>query len=175
MTAPATPRAPFWSDDFDMDLLKVIPNVENILGPSADTILYTRCNNPYQGRLNHPVCWGVTSCFGSSNPPWKPHGWVCGDNTPIVECTFLEALRDVWSHSIVLCVEGDTIFDGHGLSDDFMRLMYKLRGWNSDLSDEGAAEIVRNVQMLLIGAELLLGATRERTQIRRLPHNPKEK
>jgi hypothetical protein len=165
MTAPATTRAPFWSDDFDMDLLKVIPNVENILGSSADVVLYTRCSNPTHGRLNHPVCWGVTTCFGFTNPPWKPEGWW--SDAPVVECTFLELLRDVWSHSVVASVEGDVIFDGHGLSDDFMRLMYKLRGWNSDLTDDGAAGIVRNVQMLLIGAELLLTATQERTALRR--------
>lgn len=159
MTAPTSTRAPFWSDDFDMDLLKVIPNVENILGASADVVLYTRCNSPRHGRLNHPVCWGVTACFGVTNPPWKPQGWW--SEAAVVECTFLELLRDVWSHSLVAVVEGQTVFDAHALSQDFMVLMYNLRGWTKEpLSPEGKLALIQRVQRAIIGAELVLGDIR---------------
>jgi hypothetical protein len=67
---------PFWSDDFDMDLPKVIPDAKAALGDVADLELVTHGHTTH-GRLNHPSCWnhslGLVAWFGRRDP-MKPPG-----------------------------------------------------------------------------------------------------
>ena len=51
-----TARAPFWSDNFDIDLLKVIPDADMMLGEAADVVLYTHSHTPHGG-VNCPTVW----------------------------------------------------------------------------------------------------------------------
>src|SRR4051812_12912554 len=99
------PRRPFWSDTFDLDLLKAIPGVEELLGETADIPLFTHghiagADQPDAFRLVHPACWhttrGLAAFFGFKDPA-KPSAFYTSD--PVVECTFLEALRDAWVHT----------------------------------------------------------------------------
>lgn len=55
-------RQTFWSDDFDMDLLKLWPNLRNELGSLADVKMWT-VGGESLGRLNHPTIWNTHGAF----------------------------------------------------------------------------------------------------------------
>jgi len=131
----------FWSDDFDMDLLKVIPDVEQMLGELADVELYTH-GKTTNGRLNHPSVWNsyhaMIAFFGFEDPG-KPEAYHTSDL--VVRCTFLEALRDAWVHSYEIFVEGISIWNAFALKPEFDRLMYHIRSWRS--LHESEATVIR--------------------------------
>lgn len=120
-------RAPFWSDDFDLDLLKIIPETEEIIGDLADQVLYTHGSSA-KGRLNHPSVWnhplGFVAFFGLSGPA-KPE--VYHSFEPVVECTVLEMLRSAWVQSWVPIVEGYQL-PQIGAHADFDPIMFHVRG-----------------------------------------------
>lgn len=125
-------RPPFWSDDFDMDLLRVIPEAEAIIAPIAGAPLWTHGHlDLTRGRLNHPTVWnwdgGVFAYFGTRPTGFKPD--VFDTDAPIVECTVLEAFRDAWVHSYLIVVDGRRAWDVDSLV--FERLMYHRRGWRA--------------------------------------------
>lgn len=130
-------RRPFWSDTFDLDLLKVIPGVEELLGETADVPLFTHGHRTDDGLLAHPTCWNTTrglAAFFGFKYPAKPSAFYTSD--PIVECTFLEALRDAWVHTYVLMVEQRTIFVMPRLQLHFERLLSHHRGWTPRLEPQ---------------------------------------
>lgn len=120
---------PFWSDSFDMDLLKVIPNAREIIAPVADLEL-TTTGHLTHGRLNHPCVWnhdlGLVAFFGFGDPR-RPEVFVT--SAPVVRCTAMEAFRDAWAHSYVMLVEGRPIWDAGALWSGFQDIMWDLRGW----------------------------------------------
>lgn len=131
MTSPPHPR--FWSDDFDMDLPKVLPSLDVLLGKAANTRLWTYGGTSH-GRLNHPSVWntydGVEAYFGlDDSGTWKPA--ECHTDQPVVECTWREAVRDAWPHTYVLVVNGQQVWDTGWLRAAFDDLMYDLRGWRA--------------------------------------------
>ena len=123
---------PFWSDDFDMDLLKVLPETPDILGKTADVELVTQGHTSH-GRLNHPAVWntdgGLAAWFGFRDPA-RPTGFVC--DHPLVRCTFLEVLRDAWSHTYLVMVERQRVWGNSRVGWElFQQLMYHRRGWHT--------------------------------------------
>jgi hypothetical protein len=122
----------FWSDDFDMDLLKVIPGVAEALGDHADTPLWTYGNTSHD-RINSPSCWntytGLAAFFGTDDSgQWKPSDY--STQSPMVACTWLETVRDAWAHGYTAVVNGHPIWDAGRLTDQvFNALMYDLRNW----------------------------------------------
>lgn len=118
-----------WCDDFDMDLPKVIPDAETLLGDMAGVTLFTHGNLTH-GTLNHPTVWnhdlGLVAFFGFAEPR-KPAAFYT--NKPLVECTFLEAVRDAWAHSFVMLVEGQPVLDAAALWPHFENIMWRTRGW----------------------------------------------
>jgi hypothetical protein len=125
-------RERFWSDDFDMDLLKVLPDLERRLGDAVDIPLWTYGNTTY-GRLNCPAVWngydGFEAYFGTDDSgTWKPEGNWSSWDTPVV-CTWLEVLRDVWVHHCIVHVDGRPVWNSQRHQAVFDRLMYHLRGW----------------------------------------------
>ena len=125
----------FWSDDFDMDLLKVVPETRSILGAIADVKLVTQ-GHVTNGLLNHPSVWnapgGSTAWFGFKDPA-RPKGWH--SNEPLVHCTVLEALRDAWPHSYRVIIEGDLVWDFPIRTELFQALMFDRRGWKAERAD----------------------------------------
>lgn len=130
---------PFWSDDFDMDLLKVFPHIIKILGDTTITPLWT-VGRTTHGRLNHPTVWddpcGSLALFFTHEPRLErdAHGWfrIKGfyvDNAPVVPCTWVEVLRDAWPHHYAVTVDDMVLWNSSDLQDAFMRIMYDLRGW----------------------------------------------
>lgn len=120
----------FWSDDFDMDLPKVIPEAKQLLGAHADMELVTHGSTTH-GRLNHPTAWnhelGMVAFFGRGSPHKPAHYWT---SDPLVKCTLWEAIRDSWSHNVVIVFEARTpIWDGSKTWDEFEPLMSHTRKW----------------------------------------------
>lgn len=128
-------RAKFWSDDFDMDLLKIFPDIEKTLrNPGA--IVWTVGHESY-GRLNHPAVWNTHSAFlwlEKPNLPRDEHGWFnvrgCVGDSPEIECTWIEWLRDVWPHSCAAVILPGQQRLPVAPQDAFMAIMYDLRRWN---------------------------------------------
>ena len=135
-----TPK--FWADDFDMDLLKVFPNVKGMLR-DPDIPLWTVGHESY-GRLNHPCCWNDYGAFlwlQKPNLARDKHGWfsIGGhvSNEPEIECTWLEWLRDAWSHHYATMILPSQQRLPASPDNDFMAIMYDLRGWHktADLAE----------------------------------------
>jgi hypothetical protein len=121
----------FWSDDFNMDLPKVIPEARSLLGAYADMELVTHGHETH-GRLNHPSVWnhefGSVAFFGRTDP-LKPVRFYT--SSPLVRCTLWEAIRDAWAHDIVILFEMSPIWDGSKTRANFDPLMYHIRGWRT--------------------------------------------
>lgn len=125
----------FWSDDFDADLLKVVPGVRETLGVDADLPLWTHGGTSH-GRLNMPSCWNrydgeFDARFGTTKDVelWLPSEFRTGHD--LVECTWLEALRDAWVHSYWLHVDYLEIWNGPVRRSLLDALMCHVRGWRT--------------------------------------------
>jgi hypothetical protein len=139
-TQEATPRLKFWSDDFDMDLLKLWPDLPAQLGATGDLKLWT-VGHETHGRLNHPAVWNSHGAFvwlKQPNLQRDQHGWFnvhgCVDNAPEIECTWLELLRDQWSHhyNFILLPQMRRFEAPDRRNGLFDRIMYHSRGWKAD-------------------------------------------
>jgi hypothetical protein len=129
----------FWSDDFDMDLLKLWPDLPAKLGPTADIHLWTVGSTSYD-RLNHPTVWNTHGSFlwlEKPNLERDTVGWFrvqgCVSNAEEIECTWLEWLRSWWPHHHGFLLEG-ILFDA---SNDryFESIMARVRGWRQQPDD----------------------------------------
>lgn len=123
---------PMWCDDFDMDLPKVIPGAREIFGELGDVVLWTHSKTTH-GTINHPSAWngpdgGAISFFGFNTPSKPAHYWT---DAPAVQCTVWEAFRDLWSHSLVMILEGQAVWDAYALSHNFDTIMASVRGWGA--------------------------------------------
>jgi hypothetical protein len=125
---PSAP-APFWSDDFDMDLPRIVPGWLDILGETASVALKTHSHTT-MGRINLPSCWneeiGLVSYLGFESP-CKPDWYYTAE--PVVECTFAEAVRDCWAHSTIMRIDGSSLIRGDMMREVFDPIMYHRRGW----------------------------------------------
>lgn len=136
----STPDLPFWSDDFDMDLPKVIPQGRALLGELADLELVTT-GGTMHGRLNHPCCWnhelGSVSFFGRPGKLYREPGYVT--SRPEVRCTLWEAVRDAWPHHLVIVFEFDPVLDTGALCEHFDAIMWHIRKWQK-IDEKALAE-----------------------------------
>lgn len=138
---------PFWSDDFDVDLPKVIPGAREALGDLADLELVTHGGTTH-GRLNHPSVWnhnlGSISFFGT-NTPCKPNGfWT---NAGTVRCALWEAIRDAWCHHNVIFLNGKLPIWVDQWKH-FEPVMWHIRGWRT-LPDSEIQEHIDSVRMAI--------------------------
>ena len=132
--APIAERPRFWSDDFDMDLLKVFPDVARMLR-APDRLLWT-VGHTTHGRLNHPTVWNSHGAFLWLTKPElarDENGWFnvdgCVDDAPEIECTWMEWLRDAWVHSYGTLVLPHRRLLPEAPRRDFDTIMYDRRGW----------------------------------------------
>lgn len=151
----------FWSDDFDMDLPRVIPGAKQLLGEKADLELVTHGSTTH-GRLNHPCVWnqplGSVAFFGRGMPHKPVHCWT---SDPIVKCTLWEAIRDAWVHDVVIVFETTAIWDGGKTRAEFDPLMSHLRKWTC-LPEWRVAKLKDMVRMRLELVPYLLDAAMAR-------------
>lgn len=147
-----------WCDDFDADLLKVVPGADGALGPAASVQLqtYSRLTD---GKINHPSCWhtdaGIAAFFWTA-PEGRPPADYSTDDPP-AECTFLEAVRDEWVHDCVICVNRHVVWQP--LRRLMERLMYDVRGWTV-LTEAQRTDTCQSVlRSLEVAAQRLIAAT----------------
>ncbi|MBB3297843.1 MULTISPECIES: hypothetical protein [unclassified Rhizobium] len=120
---------PMWCDDFDTDLLKVVPGIPELLGDLAGVTLWTHAGT-WEGTLNHPSMWNHDTgliCFFGFNDPDKPDYFSTGQ--PPVQCTVLEMFRDLWCHGATVMMGPIPVWDSQPLQPEFDILMYAVRGW----------------------------------------------
>jgi hypothetical protein len=134
-------RLPFWSDDFDMDLLKVLPDALRIVDDQSDARLWT-CGGSTHGRLNHPSYWnGLGAIVWNYEPQLQRdrsstsiQGYATKD--PLIECTWLELLRDVWAHGIGFVLITRANAGGEKFPafsrNHFYSIMANRRGWTHE-------------------------------------------
>lgn len=147
-----------WCDDFDADLLKVVPGAVEALGPAASVQLqtYSRLTDE---KINHPSCWhtdaGIAAFFWTVPEGRPPAGYSTDD--PPAECTFLEAVRDEWVHDCVICVNRHVVWQPPGRLME--RLMYDVRGWTV-LTEAQRTDACQSVlRSLEAAAQRLIAAT----------------
>ena len=144
-----------WCDDFDADLLKVVPGALEVLGRTADVSLscYSSLTN---GKINCPAAWnshdGLRAMFWTT-PEHHPDAYFY-TTFPVAECTFAEAVRDEWVHGAVIVVNGDVIWRPR--QSQMSKLMYDVRGWLA-LTDDKREQIQTDVMIQLAGASVRLG------------------
>jgi hypothetical protein len=125
--------APFWSDDFDMDLPKIIPDAKQLLGQHRALQLLTT-GSVRDGMLMHPTVWnhhlGTIAMFSTRRGWWaKPGSYYTTD--PKVVCSLWEAVRDAWSHGYVMLIDGVPVLNTQRMYNRrFYPLMSSLRGWS---------------------------------------------
>jgi hypothetical protein len=130
-----------WCDDFDADLLAVVPGAAEALGEAAGVKLLTY-STLTDGKINCPSAWntydGSLIAYFWTAPEHRPNAaWYTTD--PVVGCTFLEAVRDEWVHSCTIAVNWHVIWKP---PDRLMeKLMYDLRGWGTPLAGEQREQI----------------------------------
>lgn len=126
MTTP--PQPPFWADDFDMDLPQIVPDWLELLGDTAEVTLKTHSRGT-EDRINLPSAWShlkyrSVAFFGREHPHKPELYWT---EAPVIDCTFGEVMRDVWSHHYMAFVEGRPVVEGSWLRFDY--IMSHRRGW----------------------------------------------
>lgn len=124
---------PFWSDDFDMDLLKLWPDLPARLGPTVAVPVWT-VGHASNGRLNHPTVWNTHGAYLWLEKPSLQRdkdGWFrvqgCVSDAEEVECTWLEWLRDWWPHHYGFLLEGQFFEAANHVH--FEAIMADVRGW----------------------------------------------
>lgn len=154
-----------WCDDFDMDLLKVFPETPELIGDLALVKLHVNGHVGKDGTLNHPSVWNghhaMEAYFGFYDPG-VPHGYIT--NEPVVDCTFLEALRDCWPHHYAMIISGVIVWNSFDLDREFMTLMYDLRGWLKKKPQE-IARCRENVIDSLKGARAIMKRLAEEAHV----------
>jgi len=130
--------------DYDMDLTRVLPSFDRIVGSLATVELYTYGNSVPEASLIEVACWmtdnGLAAFFGLTGsdealiPPMdetKPEDWDTEDERLIV--TFADALRVCWIYQCSFILHyGNafkTIWDSRAFAQHFEALMHLRRGW----------------------------------------------
>ena len=144
-----------WCDDFDMDVLKVVPGAAEILAPTCEIQLVT-LGGVTDGKLNHPSAWngdeGFDAFFGTAGTDrglWLPSGYMTCD--ALVECTGEEAIRDWWANSYTMYLNTHRVsFHPDRTYLVFDRIMSHIRSWKSDPSHDGTVLEARNILVELV-------------------------
>lgn len=157
-----------WCDNFDADLLKLIPNTPTILGDMADVKLWTYCDRPDGAKLHAPCSWhgptGMIAFFGLQSHHFKSDAYYT--DAPLVACTFLEACRDLWCHHALLKINGLDCIDFFALRSTMMQLLTDARQISV------LPEADRTLYKIRVEGELAVGAGRLRSLCQRsnYPH-----
>jgi hypothetical protein len=150
------------SEDWDGDLLKIVPEAAEIIEPVADLKLITHGSVGKEGRLSHPSTWNdyqgplAFFDFDAALAVSKPKEfWT---NQPIVRCTALEAFCDAWSHHYVLHIRAEPVWNTFELRTLMMNLLMDARVRASNqaskfqLGDEARREALSKVAYSLRAA-----------------------
>ena len=136
----------FWSDDFDMDLLNILPALKDkeVIKKAMTTYLYTYANDGEH--LSHPSVWSSCGALFFSEPPRyqrDKYGWVsidgCVTNGKIYQVSIFNTIRDQWAHNYPSFIDMKPWSPGISYNRVFYPIMAHLREWQK----------VEHVQQLL--------------------------
>lgn len=151
-------EGPIWCEGFDCDLPAVVPGAKEALGDTADRRLFTY-SRPTNGKINCPSVWneaeGLVSYFGFSEPA-APASRLA--DAPVMECTFYEAVRDLWVHQHILSIERVHVWDPtfqSSVGQAFEVLMWHVRKWRAVPEDDAEKNRVIVRKSLEAAAEKL--------------------
>ena len=130
--------------DFDMDLTKVVPSFDRIVGSLATVELYTYGSSVPEASLIEVACWmtdnGLAAFFGLAGSDEgldplvnevKPEDWDADDERLTV--SFADALRVCWIYQCSFMLRRGngykTIWDSRAFVQHFEGLMHLRRGW----------------------------------------------
>jgi hypothetical protein len=171
--APGASNRPMWCDDFDMDMLKVLPRSREIIGDLAAIELCTHGHETH-GVLNHPSCWNHDRgmiCFFGFDDPMKDDFYYTPDK--IIKCTAIEAFRDLWAHNLYAVLCGRLLWDTQKIMREFDTIMFHIRGWqtNEALAKRSVEKCERSLMEACRNLRAIAGAlgAREETSP---PHDP---
>jgi len=143
------------SEDWDGDLLKIVPEAAEIIAPVAGVKLVTYGSVDDQARLRHPSTWngydGSLAFFDfDAEPPAvsKPEEFLT--DQPIVRCTMLEAFCDAWMHHYVLLLRQAPVWSAFALRTLILNLIMDARFRARDQASpffmsDGARQETQNV------------------------------
>lgn len=154
-----------YSESFDFDLLKLVPQAEEILRPIAEielvTVGYLSDAHEFAGASVWNGDRGFIAVFGFADSPsfqWKPEAYEPG--YPLVYCTALEMFCDAWAKGYTAYVNRAKIWSGYKYSGALQRLMYQARGY-APLSNQVAEELRNTIANSLKRAVLSLEIRQE--------------
>lgn len=151
-SAPRPATRPFWADDFDMDLLAIVPRLldEPIVQEAARRMVWCYGSTDCEGRLAHPSVWNDTGALFFSRKPTHPRGRsgaVCIDGhvtfDPLCEASLFEAVRDQWCHGYRSYMDLYPWVDPEDYDSVFYPLMAHRRGWTLTAECDALIERVR--------------------------------
>jgi len=149
-----------------MDLTRVVPSFDRIVGSLAGVELYTYGNSVPEASLIEVACWmtdnGLAAFFGLTGsdealiPPMdetKPEDWDAEDERLIV--TFADALRVCWIYQCSFILHRGnaykTIWDSRAFVQHSEALMHLRRGWTC--AGENELSVYQNaLELSLVGA-----------------------
>ena len=152
--------------DFDMDLTRVLPSFDRIVGSLAGVELYTYGSSVPDASLIEVACWmtdnGLAAFFGLTGsdealiPPMdetRPEDWDAEDERLIV--TFADALRVCWIYQCSFILHRGnaykTIWDSRAFVQHSEALMHLRRGWT--FAAENELSVYQNaLELSLVGA-----------------------
>lgn len=158
-------RLPFWSDAFDGDLYRLLPEAEAWIAPLAARLLWVH-GGVTKGRLNHPSAWhtndGLTAFF-TIHPGKDPRpGTYFLTQDPLVECTVEEALRDLIVHQLVMVVDGEKVADFNRITRHYFDLLFHARGHGeADRQEEARSKLQKHLKRVLNNLARLVGEPAE--------------
>lgn len=117
-----------WCDEHEVDLLRLLPEAQEIIGDLANIELFTH-GGMTDGTIDHAMTWntgaGATAYYGFFHPA-NPES--CRATKGVVSCSFLEAVRDAWCCQYALCVEGTVVWNAQTRIQDYSILFLYGRG-----------------------------------------------
>jgi hypothetical protein len=138
------PRLPLWSDDFDMDLLKLFPEMRAVpIVAEADKLLvYTYGSQSRDKKVfSHPSTWnGVGSLYFTEPPEFLrddksgfvclPNGYVTNDALCCISA--FDAIRDTWCHDLNLMLNWEPWIPEPDYHNVFSSIMSHVRNWSHE-------------------------------------------
>ena len=152
--------------DFDMDLTRVLPSFDRIVGSLARVELYTYGSSVPEASLIEVACWmtdnGLAAFFSVTGSDEalsplvdeiKPEDWDAEDERLIV--SFADALRVCWIYQCSFILHQHnaykTIWDSRAFVQHFEALMHLRRGWAC--AGESELSVYQNaLELSLVGA-----------------------
>lgn len=133
-----------WSDDFDMDLMKLFPKLREQREVAAADYLpvwaYASTGWKDVEVFAHPCTWnGIGAPYFSQRPcdARDNHGWLTmrgglTTNSELCCISAFDAVRDCWSHNLRMLIDWELWTETPCYNGVFYPIMSHIRGWSNE-------------------------------------------